>query len=218
MSKFFTLFPGWSEPFSWGHVARPFPSLESLGSNFSVHAFSCRPWSSTRFSPVAISLLLSSRCRSSISTAIKGPPISIFIVGVILTQFLFALSSWMQISFLVFHLKKFFAFLFFVLLSSSVFIVFAGAKGVGWYGAFINPLNCYCLLRQLCYFSFRNGTTTMRTHNITRFAAAPVGIWKERLNHFQNIHRFSASLRKMYSTTSNTTTSTQEQKKLQQQQ
>ena len=112
-------------------------------------------------------------CRSSISTAIKGPPISIFIVGVILTQFLFALSSWMQISFLVFHLKKFFAFLFFVLLSrSSVFIaVFAEAKGVGWYGAFINPLNCYCLLRQLCYFSFRNGTTT-RTHNITRFAAA----------------------------------------------
>ena len=62
-------------------------------------------------------------------------------------------------------------FLIFVLLSSSVFIVFAGAKGVGWYGAFINPLNCYCLLRQLCYFSFRNGTTT-RTHNITRFAAA----------------------------------------------
>ena len=51
---------------------RLFPSLErSLGSNFSVHAFSCRPWSSTRFSPVAISLLLSSWCRSSISTTIK---------------------------------------------------------------------------------------------------------------------------------------------------
>ena len=79
---------------------RLFPSLErSLGSNFSVHAFSCRPWSSTRFSPVAISLLLSSWCRSSISTTIKWAHLSIFIVGVILTQFLLStlFHSWMEI-------------------------------------------------------------------------------------------------------------------------
>lgn len=79
---------------------RLFPSLErSLGSNFSGHAFSCRPWSSTRFSPVAISLLLSSWCRSSISTTIKWAHLSIFIVGVILTQFLLStlFHSWMEI-------------------------------------------------------------------------------------------------------------------------
>ena len=167
------------------------------------------PWSSF-LSPVAISLLLSSSC-SSTSTTIKWAHLYPFYCcssntnAVVSLKTCFSFNSWMQISF--FHPP---AFLFLVLLSSAlrnVFIVFL-LKEERMIWCFYKSFELL-LLPRTTPSGMGRGHRQETTH-ITRETKPPPLFRYVRLNHFQNIHRFSASLRKMYSTTSNATTSPQE--------
>ena len=167
------------------------------------------PWSSF-LSPVAISLLLSSSC-SSTSTTIKWAHLYPFYCcssntkAVVSLKTCFSFNFRMQIPFF-FHPP---AFLFLVLLSSAlrnVFIVFL-LKEERMIWCFYKSFELLLLPRTTTPSGMGRGQET--TH-ITRETKPPPLFRYVRLNHFQNIHRFSASLRKMYSTTSNATTSPQE--------
>ena len=169
------------------------------------------PWSSF-LSPVAISLLLSSSC-SSTSTTIKWAHLYPFYCcssntnAVVSLKTCFSFNFRMQISFFFFHPP---AFLFLVLLSSAlrnVFIVFL-LKEERMIWCFYKSFELLLLPRTTTPSGM--GRRGQETTHITRETKPPPLFRYVRLNHFQNIHRFSASLRKMYSTTSNATTSPQE--------